>query len=258
MRSFIFGLALATAMSGTLVSATTAHAGEDTAKVIASNLKESGKLKDYRVGVKYEDGVAWLMGTVTSPQQKILAERLARQTEGVQHVISKLEVEGGLPADEQVVPASQELHTQKLPSAAPTRSPARTRRASKNNMPVPYARTGPAGHGVQPANFRQAQYNEGGYVPATVAPQPLGPRPAVAGGAAVSYDNPQLPGYAWPSYAASPNYAALSYPKQYSASAWPYIGPFYPYPQVPLGWRSVNLEWDDGWWFLDFSDNERH
>ena len=67
-----------------------------------------------------------------------------------------------------------------------------------------------------------------------------------------SYDNPQMPGYAWPSYAAYPNYAAVTYPHQYSATAWPYIGPFYPYPQVPLGWRKVMLEWDDGWWFLDF------
>ncbi len=47
------------------------------------------------------------------------------------------------------------------------------------------------------------------------------------------YDQPNMPNYAWPSYAAYPNYAAVTYPKQYSASAWPYIGPFYPYPQVP-------------------------
>ena len=67
------------------------------------------------------------------------------------------------------------------------------------------------------------------------------------------YEQPQVPNHAWPSYAAHPNYAAVTYPKQYSASAWPYIGPFYPYPQVPLGWRKVTLEWDDGWWFLDFS-----
>ena len=66
------------------------------------------------------------------------------------------------------------------------------------------------------------------------------------------YDQPCLPGYAWPTYAAYPNYAAVTYPRQYSASAWPYIGPFYPYPQVPLGWRKVTLKWDDGWWFLDF------
>ena len=68
-----------------------------------------------------------------------------------------------------------------------------------------------------------------------------------------SYENPSMPGYAWPSYAAYPNYAALSYPQQYSPTAWPYIGPFYPYPQVPLAWCKVSLEWDDGWWFLDFS-----
>ena len=67
-----------------------------------------------------------------------------------------------------------------------------------------------------------------------------------------AYDNPQMPSYAWPSYAAYPNYAALTYPHQYSPTAWPYIGPFYPYPQVPLGWRKVMLEWDDGWWYLDF------
>jgi hypothetical protein len=66
------------------------------------------------------------------------------------------------------------------------------------------------------------------------------------------YDQPNLPGYAWPSYASHPNYAAVTYPKQYSPTAWPYIGPFYPYPQVPLGWRKVTLKWDDGWWQLNF------
>jgi hypothetical protein len=97
---------------------------------------------------------------------------------------------------------------------------------------------------VMPASMYQAAAN-GAPVPAHV--------PGTGGGVApVRYDNPNMPGYAWPSYAAHPNYAALTYPKQYSASAWPYIGPFYPYPQVPLGWRKVTLEWDDGWWMLDF------
>jgi hypothetical protein len=81
-----------------------------------------------------------------------------------------------------------------------------------------------------------------GYVPGAHPPQPA------------VYDQPYMPNYAWPSYAAYPNYAALTYPKQYSPTAWPYIGPFYPYPQVPLGWRKVTLEWDDGWWMLDFKD----
>jgi len=71
-------------------------------------------------------------------------------------------------------------------------------------------------------------------------------------------DGPNMPNYAWPSYAAYPNYAALQYPTQYSPTAWPYIGPFYPYPQVPLGWRRVSLEWDDGWWWLDFDERHVH
>jgi hypothetical protein len=85
----------------------------------------------------------------------------------------------------------------------------------------------------------------GGAVPVGFVPHGSGRGP--------SYDNASMPGYAWPSYASYPNYAALTYPKQYSPTAWPYIGPFYPYPQVPLAWRKVSLEWDDGWWFLDFS-----
>jgi hypothetical protein len=83
-------------------------------------------------------------------------------------------------------------------------------------------------------------------------PLPMGV-PAVGGGIAPPrYDQPYMPNYAWPSYAAYPNYAAVTYPRQYSPTAWPYIGPFYPYPQVPLGWRKVTLEWDDGWWMLNF------
>jgi len=71
-------------------------------------------------------------------------------------------------------------------------------------------------------------------------------------------DGPNVPNYAWPSYSAYPNYAAVQYPTQYSPTAWPYIGPFYPYPQVPLGWRRVSLEWDDGWWWIDFDDRHHH
>lgn len=74
----------------------------------------------------------------------------------------------------------------------------------------------------------------------------------------VNHESPNMPGYAWPSYAAQNNYSAVTYPKQYSPTAWPYIGPFYPYPQVPLGWRKVALEWDDGWWHLDFSHHQHH
>jgi hypothetical protein len=67
------------------------------------------------------------------------------------------------------------------------------------------------------------------------------------------YNQPNVPQYAWPSYAPPDNSAAITYPSQYDASAWPYIGPYYPYPQVPLGWRKATLEWDDGSWNLKFN-----
>jgi osmotically-inducible protein OsmY len=113
------------------------------------------------------------------------------------------------------------------------------------------------------------QITEGGMaVPNSGMPMGGGPgmgQPMPMGGSGVGMPavpvrggGPNMPNYAWPSYAANPNYAALQYPTQYSPTAWPYIGPFYPYPQVPLGWRRVSLEWDDGWWFLDFDERHVH
>jgi hypothetical protein len=114
-----------------------------------------------------------------------------------------------------------------------------------------------------PAQYQMAAYPQPAPMPMGAGgpmPMPVPTHvPGVGGGPAPAmYDQPNLPNYAWPTYAAYPNYAAVSYPKQYSPTAWPYIGPFYPYPQVPLGWRKVTWEWDDGWWFLDFSDDRRH
>jgi hypothetical protein len=61
---------------------------------------------------------------------------------------------------------------------------------------------------------------------------------------------PKMPPYAWPTYAPYNNFSRVGYPTAYPYNAWPYIGPIYPFPKVPLGWRSVKLEWDDGyWWF---------
>ncbi|HUY89743.1 MAG TPA: BON domain-containing protein [Pirellulales bacterium] len=117
------------------------------------------------------------------------------------------------------------------------------------------------------AHRNQAQVRPAAYQGAgpgdMMEPMPGAPLPAhvpspMAGPAPAYYDQPNMPNYAWPSYAAYPNYAGLTYPRQYSPTAWPYIGPFYPYPQVPLGWRKVTLEWDDGWWFLDFDDKNGH
>ena len=78
-------------------------------------------------------------------------------------------------------------------------------------------------------------------------PLPLYQAP-IAGG----YDraDPKMPPYAWPTYAPYNNYSRVAYPEAYPYNAWPFIGPVYPFPKIPLGWRAVKLEWQDGsWWF---------
>jgi BON domain len=274
------------------------------AQRIGSVLKESGQLRDYRVGVKFQDGVAWLNGTVTDAQQAEAAASLARTVPGVEHVVGQLKYEGGsnvgsgdsfavrnalnetnsdlgdrgtsrvVPAyantnQAQVIPNNFNRPTAPMRPAAPrlSQNSNRTRQMPGNNMPRPMARVGNGGPPIRQVSNQV--YQAGGACPPGAQGMGsgagmdggmgagMGPVPAgfVAHGSArgPSYDNAQMPGYAWPSYASYPNYAALTYPQQYSPTAWPYIGPFYPYPQVPLAWRKVALEWDDGWWFLDFS-----
>ena len=249
MRKLFLGLAIATLAWGPAYHASADAAGDrSAAQQIAQTMKESGELKDFRVGVKYQKGTAWLMGSVTSAEQRETAEQIALQCQGVKKVVNKLEISGGSQEQEQIEEENFQPASAPMPAPAPQRT-ARRQGHAGNNMPVPYARTMQGDPGqVQTAGY--GQYPGGG----AGGPMPMGHVPSGPTGQAVSYDNPQMPGYAWPSYAAYPNYAAVSYPQQYSASAWPYIGPFYPYPQVPLGWRKVTLEWDDGWWMLDFKD----
>ncbi|MCS7237467.1 MAG: BON domain-containing protein [Thermoguttaceae bacterium] len=270
---------------------------QELADRIAANLRESGQLRNYRIEIRVEDGTAILQGSVANMEQMNTALRIAAQTDGVARVINRLTVStteaGGVenppspprlltpmptqaPQAEQavaqapapspsveVVPASTaepgpgllippnrqvELQratnssavsrTAKVTEPAPAQEPAQVvlipSAAMLGNRPLPIAYVQPRQDGA----------------PGYVMPVAAGPAPMV-------YNQPYLPNYAWPSYAAYPNYAALTYPRQYSPTAWPYIGPFYPYPQVPLGWRRVSLEWHDGWWFLDFDDGSR-
>ena len=84
-----------------------------------------------------------------------------------------------------------------------------------------------------------------------VEPTPLGFAGAAAampgGGEGAG---PQLPPYAWPTYAPHNNLSRVAYPQAYPYNAFPFIGPFYPFPKVPPGWRKVVLEWEDGHWWL--------
>jgi hypothetical protein len=94
---------------------------------------------------------------------------------------------------------------------------------------------------------------------APVAPTPLAPvmgpvvEPApvgLPGQISPDLQAPPLPPYAWPTYAPYNNASRIGYPQAYPYNAFPFIGPYYPFPKVPLGWRKVTLEWQDGHWYL--------
>lgn len=176
-------------------------------------------LKGFDVEIRYIDGTCTLAGAVATPQQRAAAEQVVSQIPGVQSVRNRLTYPG----------AGQELQQAGAQQAYAARQ--------------------------QQLAMAGYQPNGGGPEAAPVPPGAPGAAPyAYAGpmGGQPTLNNPSLPPYAWPSYASYPNYAQVTYPTQYSASAWPYIGPFYPYPQVPLGWRQVQMEWDDGMWNLNF------
>ncbi|EMI18515.1 transporter [Rhodopirellula maiorica SM1] len=203
--------------------------------------QKSGKLRGFGVDVTSHGGVVHLKGRAASQSQRDAIVRIAESTPGVAGVRDTIQVaEAQLPhlpkpPALQAAPAPQ-MQARMAANQGPAPTMAAPYRMSQQQQPVQAA---PVGYGAVPG------------APVMGQPVPMAP---YTGGGAPRYDAPNLPNYAWPGYASYPNYAALTYPQQYSPSAWPYIGPFYPYPQVPLGWRKVSLEWDDGWWFLDFTD----
>lgn len=83
-----------------------------------------------------------------------------------------------------------------------------------------------------------------GMMPATSEPMPVNG----GGFPSVEQPGPPLPPNAWPTYAPYNNLSRVAYPQSYPYNAFPFIGPFYPFPKVPPGWRSVSLEWEDGHW----------
>ncbi len=190
--------------------------------------QKNGHLRNFEIDISTVGGEVWARGVVATPEQKQLVLKTAQLTPGVRKVIDDVSVAG------RVRQASSEIAT---PSSMPVVG---------SGAPRAFAPSALMNGTLNPSPNPSQSY--GG----PSAPVPMQGGPGYGGGTP-RYDQPNMPGYAWPSYAAYPNYSAVTYPKQYSASAWPYIGPFYPYPQVPLGWRKVALEWDDGLWYLDFT-----
>ncbi len=205
--------------------------------------KEEGNLQQFRINVKVEDGTVWMKGHVASDEHRDLALNHARRIPGVELVVNDIEV---APVAQASAYEPTEFDTSESEGAGVNYAPTRG-----VNSPQIAHRPGPA----RPVSYATVVGDSMGYGGGAMAYGGVNPVPVGGGGGypgGMVYEQAQMPKYAWPSYAAHPNYAAIQYPKQYSPMAWPYIGPFYPYPQVPLGWRKVCLEWDDGWWQLDF------
>jgi hypothetical protein len=255
MRRTLLGLAIAVATMAPGWARASEADDKAAAKHIAGVLRDSGRMQGYSVGVKYKDGTVWLAGRVTSKEQMQAALQIVSDTEGVEQIVNNMTVGAAQSNAAKPVPlaAARAGVRQASATAGAVQQASPTPR---QNAPRPAARRGaPAGYN-QLESPEVVQEGVQGGMPGRPIPSYA---PGVGGGGTpVCYDKPHMPNYAWPSYAAAPNYAALTYPKQYAASAFPFIGPFYPYPQVPLGWRKVSLEWDDGWWFLDFEDRNHH
>jgi hypothetical protein len=251
----------------------TALAGnQEVANQIKHVMESSGRLYHYRVGVKFLNGTAWLRGQVANEEQMETASRLAFEVQAVDRVVNELTVaqksDAGAPRshnplrDVPAQPTPPRPYQAQHPEAVAQNYPDQASRVPNSYVPTTAQRTAAEEWQDNPpppprrprANVAQANVRGPSAPMGDPLPMYRGDA-APAGPAAARHDQPCMPNYAWPSYAAYPNYAAVTYPKQYSPTAWPYIGPFYPYPQVPLGWRKVTLEWSDGWWFLDFKDS---
>lgn len=222
-KAQIKGTDIKSNLSSIQQTAAVVPSNQQVAEQIGGALYKAG-LQGYDISIHYQKGIATLSGPVATPAQRAAAENATRQIPGIKQVVNKLEVSQ---------PVAQRAAVPQQP--APQGPPMSRAAYSQQLAPAAYAQQAP---------------------PAIAAPSPMmqasASAPMAMGGAGF-LSHPHLPAHAWPAYAQYPNSAAVTYPTQYSASAFPYIGPFYPYPQVPLGWRDVRLQWDDGFWHLNFN-----
>jgi hypothetical protein len=216
--STAFGvLALGASFAVAQAPAPSISQNQATANAVASALKSSRTLSAYRIEIETNAGVVTLVGSVPNASQKREALALANKVPGVSGVVDQIRV-----TDNRVRPAQYQMAMGHHGRSAGMVSEGT---AIESSAPVVSAPDG--------------------------SPVPEGP----AGAGGPMGGSPNLPNYAWPSYAPAGNFSAVGYPTAYPWQAWPNIGPFYPYPEVPQDWRAVTLRWDDGIWWLDFKKN---
>ena len=259
MRVFMLGIAVAVAALMPSFSMANDQQIADFVKAKLQMEQQNGNLSGFNVDMRVDNGAVWFSGFVSNTDQEQLILKTAQQAGhlGVVQVVDDIEIRPAA-AKVETAPAAPPAPAAQVAYQQPETTPSQVQFAQtpvQQAMPTqmqqrPMQALPAANAGNQPLAFASSS--------TMVHPGNVGPGGAASTGpGAMGMGQPNLPGYAWPATAAHPNYAAVTYPKQYSAQAWPYIGPFYPYPQVPLGWRKVSLEWDDGSWYLDFNDTNQ-
>jgi hypothetical protein len=214
----LFSLAAAAGLSaGTAAAQTPANPNQQLADAVKARIVAVPSVGGADLSVVAQGGTVRVLGTAVSAVQKDRVLAAVRATTGV-----TLVEDGIVVRSTGVVPAQ-------FPAQTPPPALA----------PAPPAPMGaPLAPPVPPAHL-------GGGNP-VVEPVPLG----VPGAITPDLQAPPLPPYSWPTYAPYNNVSRVGYPEAYPYNAFPYIGPYYPFPKVPLGWRKVTLEWEDGHWYL--------
>lgn len=222
-RASVLGLACffgQAALAAEPASLPATNVNQAIADTVAAQLRQSSLLRGYRINITTLGGQVELTGSVTDTIQRDEALRLARAVTGVVRVSDRLQV-----THPTLVRVQGEMQGEgRMPTIE---GPDET---SPSPLPPPDGEIGGNGTG-------------GGGIP---EPSPIfrAPVPAYYG-----LNPPPVPPHAWPTYAPYNNYSRVACPTAYPYNAWPFIGPMYPFPKVPLGWRSVKLQWDDGYWW---------
>ncbi len=235
--STVLGLLAATAPAA--MGQASVNPNQQIADSVAGALKASTTLTTTRIEIEAQNGLVTLSGVTASPEIKTEALERARRVSGVTGVVDKLVV------GDRAVRAAQYV-------------PQATREVAMGGHLGRFGHGGVVGGGSIDGGVIDGGMMAGapmGLNEGQVASGPVfdgGPLPEGPAGGAAPGATTAKPDYAWPSYAPAGNFSAVGYPTAYPWQAWPNIGPFYPYPEVPLDWRAVTLRWDDGIWWLDF------
>jgi hypothetical protein len=253
--STAFGLLVAMASVATAQEVAVSQ-NQSTANAVAGTLRSSRNLAGYRIEIMAREGLVTLRGAFETSAQKAEAIARTRYIKGVRGVVDELRV----TSDTAVSPVRYQPGGGMMAGGGYAAGPMHGggqygNAAGPMNGGIQYGNTaGPMHGGIQYGNTAgpmsgSTSYGAGSAPVYDGSPVPEGPAGMPGASQAAQ---PGQPNYAWPSYAPYPNFSAVGYPTAYPWQAWPNIGPFSPYPEVPLDWRAVTLRWDDGIWWLDF------